>query len=246
MRVFSRFAAAAFTIGLIAGPAAAQMVGNPVYFSPKHGTGITIAGDLGRGLNDASFKTNYYGGRATIGLPMFTISAGAGVVKPSGVFDVPGTESEVTFGGNVALNVFNPPLAPVAVSLQGGVGYVKTTGSGVAGGDVTTLVFPLGVALAFSVPSPALSVEPWIAPRVHIVRTSNGTSTTETNFGVSAGLNLGLPMGLGFHAAIDYVAVSDPDDVVPLSSSSSDVSPFLVGVGVHYKIALPGLGIPGM
>ncbi len=116
MRV-SRIVGAAFLCAMIATPAVAQQVGNVVYVSPKHGTGISIIGDFARGLNDASGKTNYFGGRAILSLPLLTLSAGVGVVKADDALD-PGAESEITFGGLASLNVISAPLMPVAVAVR--------------------------------------------------------------------------------------------------------------------------------
>lgn len=214
---FGRLSGMVTALGLLAGPALAQMIGNPVYFSPKQGVGLTIAGDYGRGLNDASLKGNYFGGRATLGLPMFAVTLGAGSFKPKGA-----TTSETSFGGDVGVTVLKGPAVPVTVSLQAGAGYSSVSG-------VKTLHVPAGAALAFNVKSPAASIEPWVAPRIDYARVKIGTlSTNQTKFGASGGVNVGLPSGLGFHAALDYLNISGG-------------SPFMVGAGVHYTIKIPSL-----
>lgn len=219
--------AAAAAAALTATPVAAQMAGNPVYYSPKHGTGLSINADYGRGLNDASSKTNYFGGRAVLGLPIVTLSAGVGVVKADENL-IAGAESEVVFGGTASVSVLSAPLLPIAVAVQGGLGYLSQ--------DVgNTISVPIGLAVAIKPPTPGLNVEIWGAPRIQISRFSPdvGDSSTETDFGASAGVNLGLPTGLGLHAAIDWVN-QDPD------------GPIVVGIGAHYKFTIPGLGIVGM
>lgn len=215
---------AALGITLAAVPAAAQMPGNPVYYSPKHGVGLSLQGDYGRGVNDASGKTNYFGARAVLGLPIVTLSAGGGYLDAA--------EGDVTFGGTAAINLLSAPLLPVAIGVQAGAGYVSQ-------GGTNTISVPIGAVLAVKPPTPALSIEAWAAPRVQITRVSNGTSDTESDFAISAGVNLGLPTGIGLHAAADYtVRSSDVPGV-----SSSDVSPFVIGVGIHYKFTIPGLGM---
>ena len=227
-RTLGRVASAALTLSLAAAPAAAQMVGNPVYFSPKGGIGFTISGDYGRGLNDESGKSNYFGGRATLGLPMVSIMAGAGSVKPEA------GESDITFGGAIAVNVLKVgPVTPVALSLQAGVGYQKIDVGAIS---FTTLNVPIGVGITVDVPTPAVGVEPWVAPRINIVRVSAlGASSTETGFGASGGLNITLPTGLGFHVAFDWMTIGDPS-----------VKPLTVGAGIHYTISIPSLGVPGV
>jgi hypothetical protein len=201
------------------------MFGNPVYFSPKQGVGLTIAGDYGRGLNDNSGKSNYFGGRATLGLPMFAITVGGGSAKPEG-----GT-SLTTFGADVAVTVLKGPAVPVTVSLQAGVGSYKAD-------PLTFMHIPVGAALAFNVKSPGASVEPWVAPRLDITRTSGTVGTisvsdTEMDIGASGGVNVGLPSGLGFHLALDWINIEN-------------AAPLTVGAGVHYTIKIPSLGPAGM
>lgn len=221
---FARLGMAVSVLGLVASPALAQMLGNPVYFSPKQGIGLTIAGDFGRGLNDNSGKANYFGGRATLGLQMVAITAGAGSAKASG------GDAELSFGGDVAVKVLKGPMVPVTVSVQAGAAFWSST---FLGTDISYLHVPIGAAVAFNVSSPGASVEPWVAPRVDILRASNGGSSTDTNIGASGGVNVGLPSGVGFHLALDYLNVSGG-------------SPLMVGAGVHYTIKIPSLGPVGM
>lgn len=231
----SRIAALGLALGLVASPAAAQMIGNPVYYSPGHGLGLSINADYGRGLNDESFKGNYFGGRATLGVPRVNITVGAGSWKAEA------GEAEITFGGNIGVNVFDVPLAPVKVALQAGAGYVKM-GSGAF--EVKQLNIPAGVALGFNVPSPAVSVEPWVAPRVELSRwTVSGESQTQFGAGASAGLNLGLPTGLGFHAVVEWMTFADKTSG---TLNLPDRQPLSFGIGAHYKFSIPGLGVPGM
>ena len=213
---FTRLSGMVAVLALLASPALAQMLGNPNYFSPKAGVGLTLAADYGRGLNDASFKTNYFGGRATLGLPMVAITVGAGSEKPSGGVSL------MSFGGDVGVKVVKGPAVPVTVSVQAGAAYASKSGT-------KTLHVPAGVALAFNVKSPGASVEPWVAPRIDYMRVSvGGLSGSDTKFGASGGVNVGVPSGIGFHVAVDYLNVSGG-------------SPFLVGAGVHYAIKIPSL-----
>ncbi len=217
---FTRLSVAVAVLGLLASPALAQMLGNPVYFSPKQAVGLTIAGEYGRGLNDNSGKGNYFGGRAILGLPKVAITAGAGSWKPEG-FD-----AQLSFGGDVAVELPMAPAVPVAISLQAGAAYNSESG-------VKTIHVPLGAAVAFNVNSPGASVEPWVGPRVDIVRVSNGGSFTDTNIGASGGVNVSLPTGLGFHVALDFLKVTGGSSLT-------------AGAGVHYNIKIPSLGPVGM
>jgi hypothetical protein len=134
----------------------------------------------------------------------------------------------VSVGATANYKVFGGPLIPLSVTLQGGIGYSKPD-VGILPGDESELRFPVGLGFALTIPNPALAIHPWIAPRVDIVRLSGGgLSDTETNFGVSAGVELNLLSGLGAHAAYDRVFLDGGD-------------PGVFGLGAHYAFRIPGL-----
>ncbi len=215
-RFVAGFALLALAVALNARPAEAQLAGDVVWGVPG-GVGVTVAGNFSRGLNDESGKTNFFGGRAVLGLPMFSVWAGGGAVQNG--------DTEVTFGGGAAVSVIKGPMLPVGVSLQAGLGYFSVAG-------FTTLTVPAGPVVTINVPSPAVDVTPWVHPRVHIQRVSNGTSDTDFGFGASAGVNVTLPMGFGGQVAVDWMTIGDPS-----------VKPLMVGIGAHYKISVPSLGV---
>jgi hypothetical protein len=219
--------AAVIAVLAAAAPAAAQMYGNPVYVPIGVGTGVNIAGDYGRGLNDASGKGNYFGGRVALGLPMLYVTAGAGTYKPDGA-----TESEMTFGGAIGLNVLRLPMMPVKVSVQAGAGYMN------AGGD-KFIGIPVSLAVGVALPTPGLSITPWVAPRLHVQIVSPASSVLETEtdfrFGGSAGINAAFGL-IGVHLAVDYINVP-----APAGGSSGDVSPLVFGAGLDIGIKVPGL-----
>lgn len=225
-----RLSAMVSVLGLVATPAFAQMIGNPVYSNQSGGVGVTLDADYGRGLNNASGKTNYFGGRVTLGLPVVAITVGAGSAKPSG------GASMTSFGGDVALAVVKGPMVPVKLALQAGAAYTSNyLGTGANGWHV-----PVGAVLTFNARSSGASVAPWVAPRLDYTNVSRGgVSGHATHVGASAGLNVSLPAGLGFHVALDYTYVKGAGGL-----SSSDLSPFVVGAGLHYAIKLPHL-VPG-
>ena len=223
-RFVGGIAVLALALGLTASVASAQMQGLPVY-GAVGGVGVTIMGDYGRGLNDESGKTNYFGGRIELGLPMVNIYAGAGSVKPEGE----GAESKIAFGGGLAVKLLKGPDAPVGVGIQAGAGYVSYTG-------YNFLRVPAGVLLAFNVPSTEVAVTPWIMPRAEWQQYSpeTGDSQSEFGFGASGGLSIVLPMGLDFHAAIDWMTIS--------WTEGESTQPLVVGVGASYHITVPSLG----
>jgi hypothetical protein len=225
-RFVSGIAAVAFALGLTASVASAQPHAIPTY-AAVGGVGVTIMGDFARGLNDESGKTNYFGGRIELGLPMFNVYAGAGTYKP----DFEGAESQITFGGAAAVKLLKGPEMPVGIGVQAGVGYESDEG-------INALRVPFGVVLSINVPSPNVSVTPWIMPRGELVRISgDGESQSEFGFGASGGLSVVLPMGLDFHAALDWLTIDFGD------GEDTSVSPLVVGVGVSYHITVPSLGM---
>lgn len=223
-----------------ASPAAAQLAANPVYYSPKAPTGLTLAADFGSTLSTkfgtltASNKPNNIGVRATLGLPMVNVGVGGGIYNS----DITGADKETQFMANAAVKVFSPPLVPLGIAVQAGAGYLQL-GSGV--GAAKMLNIPIGLAVAVKPPTPGMSVEPWAAPRVHLRRVSvSGNSAMQTGIGVSGGVNLGMPMGLGLHAALDWSKLSAKTSG---TLNLSEVQTIVFGVGLHYTFTIPGLPI---
>ena len=216
----SSAAALALAVGLVVAPAAAQLNSIPVYFNPKGGTGFTLAGDFGKGVNTQSGKNTAFGVRASVGGGPFSIGAGVGTVSLAG-------QSEVQYMGNAALRIVGGPLIPVSVAVQAGVGYLKV-------GSVKTLNVPIGVGIGLSVPTHGFSFDPWIAPRVTINAVEFlGTTVTNSGVGVSGGVNLAFVMGLGLHLGFDWTKVGG-------------ATPLIIGAGVHYKFGPPGIPVvPG-
>lgn len=187
--------AAGSTGGLVA-----QVRGLPVR-NAGVGTGIGIAADVGF-PGDASGKGVAVGATGAVGLGPLGITGTVATWNPKG----PGKSvNSVGVTGN--LKVFGGPLVPVSVTLQGGAAYDKTS-------DVGTWHVPVGVGLALTIPNPVFSIKPWVAPRVDILRTKgtlggpySGTSNTDTNFGISGGVDLGFLSGLAFRAMYDRVSI---------------------------------------
>jgi hypothetical protein len=211
-------------------PAAAQMLGNPVYVPIGVGTGINIAGDYARGLNDASLKTNYFGGRATLGVGNLYVMAGVGSVKPDETLSG-GAESKLSYGGTLGFHIIRLPLTPIKVSAQAGVGYYKLD-------TYKQIDLPIALAIGFSLPTPGFGITPWIAPRLHVRYQDSGASTqTKARFGGSGGVNVSIGI-IGVHLAIDYLSIPVPEGA---PGSSSDYSPWIFGGGLSLGLNVPGL-----
>ena len=205
-------------------PAAeAQVRGIPVYNAgiPR---GIGVYGDVGFPNDEAGGGTGYaVTGRAGFGV------FGATAVLSSYNPDGPG-DSDISVGATLNYRVFGGPLVPLAVTLQGGIGYAKPEDATLPNLDATQLRFPVGVGFALTIPNPVLAIKPWLAPRLDIVRTSleGADADTDTNFGLSGGLELNTLGGLGLHATYDAVFADGG-------------TPGVFGVGAHYTFRVPGL-----
>jgi hypothetical protein len=205
---------------------AAQVRGIPVYNAgiPR---GIGIYGDAGF-PNDEAGGGSAYGVTGRLGMGAFGATAMLSTYDPDG-----SNGSDVSVGATLNYRVFGGPLVPLAVTLQAGIGYAKPDDQllpddGIA--DVSELRFPVGAGFALTIPNPALAIRPWLAPRLDIVRRSPEglDAETETEFGLSGGLELNLLNGLGLHASYDAIFVDGGN-------------PGVFGVGAHYTFSVPGL-----
>lgn len=208
---------------LAAGPLAAQVSGIPVYNNGV-ARGIGLYGDVGLPNDEAGGGTAYaVTGRAGFGL--FGVTAMLSSYNPDGP-----AGSDVSVGATANYRVFGGPLVPLAVTLQAGAGYAKPESGVLPDDDVTRWRFPVGVGFALTIPNPALAIQPWLAPRLDIVRTSGDgvDASTDTEFGLSGGVELNLLNGLGVHAAYDAIFAEGG-------------TPGVFAIGAHYNFRVPGL-----
>ena len=200
----------------------AQVRGIPVYNAgvPR---GIGVYGDVGFSNDEAGGGTAYaLTGRAGFGL--FGATAMLSTYNPDGPAD-----SDLSVGATLNYRVFGGPLVPLAVTLQGGLGYSKPDNAALPV-DVTELRYQAGVGLALTIPNPVLAIKPWLAPRLDFVRQSGEGLDPNTNneFALSGGLELNTLGGFGLHATYD--AIFDETG-----------TPGVFGVGAHYTFRVPGL-----
>jgi hypothetical protein len=201
--------------------AQAQVRGIPVY-NVGVPRGVGIYGDVGFSNDEAGGGTGYaVTGRAGFG------PFGATAMLSSYNSDGP-SDSDLSVGATLNYRVFGGPLVPLAVTLQGGIGYAKPEINTLPD-DVTLLRFPVGVGFALTIPNPVLAIKPWLAPRIDIMRESaDGAANTETNFGLSGGLELNTLGGFGLHATYDAIFADGG-------------TPGVFGIGAHYTFRVPGL-----
>jgi hypothetical protein len=185
-RMLTVLAAAAFTVA----PLAAQSLGMPNWSNPKGGTGVTLSGDLGM-PNSGWGKGTAFGARGTIGLANISLTAGVASWKPSGA-----SESFTSFGGKAAFRVIGGSLIPLSISLD-----LQAARVGAANGDSSLTRIGLGGSVSVNVPTPGLSIEPYLAVNNRWYKFS-GVSGTNSNIGWTLGANVGFGM-LGLHLAYD-------------------------------------------
>lgn len=183
-----RLLATAGLMTLLAAPAAAQLMGLPVWNSPKGGTGITISGDLGL-PNESYGKGTAFGGRASVGLANLTITGGVSSWSPDGPSD-----AVTSFGGTAAFRVIGGSLLPVAINLL--AGGAKQSG----GLDATTAL--VGAGVSAGLPTPGISIEPYVTVYNQWIFISG---TNDSNVGVTFGANANFGM-MGIHLAYDTVS----------------------------------------
>lgn len=226
-------------LGSLSFPAVAQLNTLPVYYSPAARPGLTLSADYARGLNDDSRKNTALGVRADLALSVVTVGVGLGTVNPH---VSPGERSsKFQYMGHAAFRILGGSSVPVAVSVQGGVGYLSyefTTQTGTIQ-KVATANIPLGLGIALVLPRTGLSFEPWVAPRyaIHSVQL-DGETNAQGGPGLSAGIRLGFARRVGIHAAIDWVSLKEDRSATPNLVS---VDPVTIGLGAHYRIRIPGL-----
>ena len=197
-----------------AAPAAAQWFGEPVWNSPKGGTGVTINADLGMPNNNGG-KGTAFGARGTIGLANLSLTAGVASWKPSGQPD-----AVTSIGGNAAFKIIGGSLIPVALNLQ--VGAAR---AGAANGDSATTRLTVGGGVAVSVPTPGISIEPYLSITNRWYKES-GISGTTSNLGWTLGANANFGM-FGLHLAYDS------------EKFAPGVTAGTFGIGAHIALKAP-------
>ncbi|HSE27081.1 MAG TPA: outer membrane beta-barrel protein [Gemmatimonadales bacterium] len=213
-----RAGALAAALALAAAPAAAQVPGLPVFNSGVT-RGVMGAVDVGFPNDDAGGGTTFAG----------TVSYGASRFMLTGTiasWNPDAGDGTVAFGGTGSLHLIGGPLSPLSVTLQAGV---ASWSQDVGPEDASFLHVPVGVGVGLVIPSPAVSLKPWIAPRLDLAKTDLlPNDDWESSFGLSAGLDVAFIGGFGLRAAYDRVYADDAD-------------PSVFSLGLNYLFSMPGL-----
>lgn len=213
-----RALALAAILGLVAGPAVAQVPGLPV-FNSGVSRGVMAAVDVGFPNDDAGGGTAV-GGTLSYGMSRFMVTGTLASWSPDA------GDAIVSFGGTGNLHLVGGPLSPLSVTLQAGfAAWSRDVGPD----DVSFLHVPVGVGVGLVIPSPAVSLKPWIAPRLDLAKVDLlPDDDWKANFGLSAGVDLAFVGGLGLRAAYDYV-------------SADGAKPSTFSIGLNYAFNVAGL-----
>ena len=201
---------------LVAAPAMGQLLNHPVHSLPAADGATFVAAQGARGFNDNSNKQSSFA--AAVGRSMERVSF-------AGMVGYVGTDTdELTLAAAVAVHLL-PDADAVQVSLQGGFGWAsldEVIRIDIDPNTTTWLNFPIGVAISTAPDDSGASVRPWAMPRLNIARqSSGGTSSTDTNFGLSSGISFTNVGGFGVDVSADWANIED-------------ASTFALALGVHF------------
>ena len=183
---------------LVATPAMGQLLNYPIVALPAGvADGATsIGAGWGRGLNEDSGKLNAFGAAVTRATETVSWQLAGAYVK----------SSVIGLRGTLAYNALAENIG-----IQGGIEW-KSPDAG------TQLNLPIGISFSGGSESVTYSV----MPRVQFTRTSaSSATTTDTNFGASAGIGFVTEGGVGLGLSGDWV---------------SGTSSILVGAAVYYAL----------
>ena len=213
---------------LVATPAMGQLQNFPDLALPAGEAGadaaISFGAGWGRGLNDASGKLNLIGAGGAVAMETVSFGVSGGYISNASGDD---TDGEVALAGNIAYHL--PVDASVNLSIQTGIGWTQFD---FITASVTRLNIPVGVVVSGSTEAGSATVNLWGMPRVQFSRFSGDAlaeSSTDTDFGGSAGVEVVMESGFGIGVAGDLLV---EDDGAGGSSSA-------LGFGAYVFYALP-------
>lgn len=165
--------------------AMAQLPGIP-YQPVETGTGISVAGDYGKGTSSGS--PSAYALTAGLGLGRLGISASVGGIKPSGL------SNQTSVGGRFGLKLVGGGLVPLQIGVQVGVASAKVYTS-----PTTTVTQTVELPGLYAKVSPPLfPLKPF---GMVYYQTGNNGISKEARY--TLGANFNLLLGFGLHAAYD-------------------------------------------
>ena len=212
---------------LLAVPARAQVLGLPVYGAGVS-SGISLNADYGFDtFEPGSAKAKTIGLTGGVALGPLGVTATYASTNPEGAGN-----NQTSFGATANMKVFGGPLIPISVNAQVGAGYWVLKGAGPLGQDLKKVNIPVSLGIALNIPTPGVSIKPWIAPRMQYTRSTGGVDNSQTKFGISAGVNLGLIGGINGRIAYDQISLNN--------NVKNKV--FSIGLGWNFNVpVVPGI-----
>ncbi len=234
-KLLGGIALAGLILAFSAEATSAQMHGM-VKYPAIGGVGVKIFGDFAKGLNDESFKNTYFGGRAELGIPMVQFWAGVGSVKPESEEGVE-TSSNMTWGGGAAFNLIKG-ISPIKLAIQASYGSVSEEGS-------TFSQIPFGVSVSANLGTGGVAAVPFGYVYANYTSVSfsselNLESLNEWAYGITGGLEVNLPMGLGLQAAVGFESIKSESVIF---AGKNRLLAMTANIGASYKISVPSLGM---
>ena len=204
-------------VALANAPLAAQWMGMPAWNNPKGGSGFTLNGDVGFPNSNLGEGTAF-GARGTFGMANLSLTAGITSWSPKDA-----GASSTSIGGVADFRVIGGSLMPVALNIQLGASTASAINTSSLTLPKTTNIIT-GAGISVNVPTPGLSIEPYLSISNRWHDQSGGS--TVSNFGWVIGANAGFGMW-GLHLAYD----SEKLDGGGTAS--------VVGVGAHVSFKAP-------
>ncbi len=208
-----RTLALAVGLSILAVPLAAQAPAVPV-MNPGFSRGFALGSMVGFNNAAAGSGTGFLLS-GTAGFRRVAVGAFVSGWSASAL----GTETVVARGATVMVKLAGGPLVPVGVTLLTGAGYYAPNSGG-----TTNWRVPVGLGFSWTIPQPVVALKFWVSPRLDYFRVRTPTQiTTETEFGLSGGVNLGFLNGFGLDLAVDRLFTQGPG-----------AKPGSVGLGASY------------
>lgn len=205
--------ALAVGFSLVAAPIMAQAPGIPI-MNLGFSRGFTLGSMVGFNRASAGDGTGFLVS-GTAGFRRIAVGGFVSGLSGSAL----STKTLVARGATLAFKVAGGPLVPVAITLLTGAGYFAP-GSGLT----TNWRVPVGLGISWTIPQPSVALKLWVSPRLDYSRVRGPDpladpapgapvprrTTTETDFGLSGGVNLGFLNGFGLDLAVDRRFTNGP------------------------------------
>jgi hypothetical protein len=210
----SRTIPLALALSLLAGPLAGQAPGLPIRGGGML-EGIELAAGIGfPGANSRTGDGTVLAGSVGYGINRFGLTGTVGMVDRAA-----GAGSDLTWGALASARLVGGGLETFALTAFGGYGWFEQPpydpqtlalypppGPGQFGSGY----LPVGLDFSLTIPTPVLTIRPWLAPRYEFESVDRGiVSSSEVSFAGSAGVDLRFVRGFGLRVLWDKVEGRD-------------------------------------